>query len=78
MTEITQLLQAAGQGDRAAADQVVAELYGELQRLARQRIRAAGEMTLLDTTALANGPSSSVPISDGYHNDSDGTCAANG
>lgn len=54
MTEITQLLQAAGQGDRAAADQVVAELYGELQRLARQKMRAAGDMTLLDTTALVH------------------------
>ncbi|OWQ86324.1 hypothetical protein CDN99_21055 [Roseateles aquatilis] len=54
MTDITQLLHAAGQGDRTAADQVVAQLYGELQKLARQRIRQAGEMTLLDTTALVH------------------------
>lgn len=53
-TDITQLLQAAGQGDRAAADAVVAELYGELQRLARQRMRMSGDMTLLDTTALVH------------------------
>ncbi|WP_343636460.1 ECF-type sigma factor [Roseateles sp.] len=54
MKDITQLLHDAGQGDRAAADQVVAQLYGDLQRLARQRIRQAGEMTLLDTTALVH------------------------
>ena len=54
MKDITQLLQEAGQGDRSAADQVVAQLYGDLQRLARQRIRQAGEMTLLDTTALVH------------------------
>ena len=33
---------------------MVAQLYGELQKLARQRIRQAGEMTLLDTTALVH------------------------
>ncbi len=54
MTDITQLLQAAGQGDRTAADEVVAQLYGELQRLARQRMRLSGELTLLDTTALVH------------------------
>src|ERR1041384_4990424 len=54
MKDITQLLHEAGQGDRSAADQVVAQLYGDLQRLARQRIRQAGEMTLLDTTALVH------------------------
>lgn len=52
--EITQLLQAAGQGDRTAADAVVAALYGELQRLARHRMRLSGDMTLLDTTALVH------------------------
>lgn len=54
MKDITQLLQDAGQGDRTAADEVVAQLYGDLQRLARQRIRQAGQMTLLDTTALVH------------------------
>ena len=54
MSDITQLLQAARQGDRAAADQVVAQLYGELQRLARRHMRRAGDMTLLDTTALVH------------------------
>jgi len=51
---ITQLLQAARQGDRAAADQVVAELYVDLQRLARRQVRDAGHLTLLDTTALVH------------------------
>jgi RNA polymerase sigma factor (TIGR02999 family) len=51
---ITQLLQSARQGDRAAADQVVAQLYGDLQRLARRHVRQAGHLTLLDTTALVH------------------------
>lgn len=54
MSDITQLLQAAQAGDRAAADQVVAQLYGELQRLARSRMRRAGDLTLLDTQALVH------------------------
>jgi RNA polymerase sigma factor (TIGR02999 family) len=51
---ITQLLQAAQLGDRAAADQVVAQLYADLQRLARRQVRDAGHLTLLDTTALVH------------------------
>jgi RNA polymerase sigma factor (TIGR02999 family) len=51
---ITQLLQAARQGDRAAADQVVAQLYVDLRRLARRQVRDAGHFTLLDTTALVH------------------------
>lgn len=54
MQAITQLLQAARGGDRAAADQVVAQLYGDLQRLARRHVRNAGHLTLLDTTALVH------------------------
>jgi len=52
--DITQLLQSARRGDRAAADQVVAQLYGDLQRLARRHVRQAGHLTLLDTTALVH------------------------
>jgi RNA polymerase sigma factor (TIGR02999 family) len=52
--DVTQLLKAARQGDRAAADQVVAQLYTDLQRLARRHVRQAGHMTLLDTTALVH------------------------
>lgn len=54
MQAITQLLQAARQGDRAAADQVVAQLYVDLQRLARRQVRNAGHLTMLDTTALVH------------------------
>lgn len=54
MHDITQLLRDARQGDRAAADQVVAQLYTDLQRLARRQVRDAGHMTLLDTTALVH------------------------
>lgn len=54
MSDITQLLQAAQAGDRVAADQVVAQLYGELQRLARSRMRRSGDLTLLDTQALVH------------------------
>ena len=54
MSEITQLLLAAGQGDRAAADRAYALLYADLQRLARTRLRGSGELTLLDTTALVH------------------------
>ena len=54
MTEITALLRAAVGGDRLAADQAYALLYADLRRLARSRLRKAGEMTLLDTTALVH------------------------
>jgi RNA polymerase sigma factor (TIGR02999 family) len=54
MNEITLLLKAAGAGDAQAADRVVALLYADLQRLARSRLRRAGEFTQLDTTALVH------------------------
>ncbi len=55
MTEdITTLLHDAASGSRQAADQVVALLYADLQRLARSRLRRSGEMTLLDTTSLVH------------------------
>jgi RNA polymerase sigma factor (TIGR02999 family) len=52
--EITQLLKAAQAGDRSAADEVVARLYADLQRLARSSLRRSGELTLLDTHALVH------------------------
>lgn len=54
MQDITQLLNAAQAGDRAAADEVVGRLYADLQRLARSSLRRAGELTLLDTQALVH------------------------
>lgn len=53
-SDITSLLRAAGQGDRPAADQVVALLYADLRRLARQRLQQAGQPTALDATALVH------------------------
>lgn len=54
MSDITQLLQAAHAGDRAAADRAYALLYADLRRLARSRLRRSGEFTQLDTTALVH------------------------
>ena len=54
MSEITQLLLAAGQGDRAAADHAFALLYADLQRMAHGRMRRSGNVTMLDTTALVH------------------------
>ena len=54
MSEITTLLRAADAGDSDAAGQVVELLYGDLQRLARSRMRRSGDMTLLDATGLVH------------------------
>lgn len=52
--EITQLLRAAGSGDRAAGERVMGLLYADLQRLARRRLQQSGELTLLDATGLVH------------------------
>ena len=67
MQDITQLLHAAQQGDRAAASQVVAQLYADLQRLARRQVRHAGHLTLLDTTALVHEAWMRLPGAEGAH-----------
>ncbi|MCV2365012.1 sigma-70 family RNA polymerase sigma factor [Paucibacter sp. DJ1R-11] len=54
MSDITQLLRAAQDGDRQATDQVMALLYADLQRLARRRLQQAGHLTLLDPTGLVH------------------------
>ena len=54
MREITSLLRAAQSGEPAAADRVYRLLYADLRRLARHRLRQAGGLTLLDTTALVH------------------------
>jgi len=53
MSEITLLLKAAAQGDRAASDEVVARLYADLQKLAQRRLQQSGEMSL-NATALVH------------------------
>ncbi len=54
MSDITLLLRAAGNGDAAAAEQVVALLYADLQRMARSRMQRSGHLTLLDATGLVH------------------------
>jgi len=51
---ITLLLKAASQGDAQAGERVLERLYAELRRLARQRLRQAGEPTALNPTALVH------------------------
>ncbi|WIT13735.1 ECF-type sigma factor [Paucibacter sediminis] len=53
-SEITTLLRAAQSGDARAADQAIALLYADLQRLARSRLRQSGELTMLDATGLVH------------------------
>jgi len=53
-SEITTLLRAAQSGDARAADQAIALLYADLQRLARSRLRQSGQLTLLDATGLVH------------------------
>ena len=54
MPDITVLLRAAGQGDASAAEEVVALLYADLQKMARSRMRQSGHLTLLDATGLVH------------------------
>jgi len=51
---LTLTLRAAHAGDRAAADRVYAELYPDLLKIARARLRAHQPNTLLDTQALVH------------------------
>ena len=50
---ITALLQAAGNGDRAAVDQVFGLVYRDLRQIARRQ-RRGGSSDTLDTTALVH------------------------
>lgn len=52
--EITTLLQAAGQGDTRAADEVMALLYADLRRIAARRAQDLGHLTQLDPTVLVH------------------------
>jgi len=53
-SDLTHLVQAAGQGDAAALEQLFATLYRELHGLARARLRRSPQVTLLDTTGLVH------------------------
>jgi RNA polymerase sigma factor (TIGR02999 family) len=54
MGELTQLLQAARQGDEAAIASAFAVVYAELRQLARAKLRVHQTSTLLDTTSLVH------------------------
>ncbi len=54
MSELTQWLQAARDGDPAAIERVCATTYRELHVLAHARIMRSGRLTLLDTTSLVH------------------------
>ena len=52
--EITRLLHAHRAGDRAAFDQLVGLVQGELRRMARQQLRRVSPGQTLDTLGLVN------------------------
>jgi RNA polymerase sigma factor (TIGR02999 family) len=54
MPQITQLLQRAAGGDRAALDAVYTSLYPELKRIARSRLRQQGRAESVSTTMLVH------------------------
>lgn len=53
-SEITALLAAVGDGDRAAVDRLFEHVYEELRRLARRQLAAGGAGPTLDTTGLVH------------------------
>jgi RNA polymerase sigma factor (TIGR02999 family) len=54
MSELTRLLHAARQGERAAIAQLFALLYQELHQIAHARLQRHERMILLNTTALVH------------------------
>jgi RNA polymerase sigma factor (TIGR02999 family) len=53
-SDVTQLLRAWREGDRAALDQLVAVTYGELRRVAHQRLRRESGNRSVNTTGLVH------------------------
>ena len=51
---VTGMLEAAGQGDKAAIGQLYGLLYPELRNLAHQRVRNHNNLQMLDTTSLVH------------------------
>lgn len=52
--DLTELLQAWSDGDDAARDAAIALAYGELRKIAQNRLRTEGEVQTLDATGLAH------------------------
>ena len=53
-SSVTQLIHRAQHGDAAASDALYAEMYRELEKLARSRLRARNRPTRLETGSLAH------------------------
>ena len=51
---LAEMFRKANRGDGVALNQLFSELYGELRRLARARLRGNSNLTLLQTTALVH------------------------
>jgi RNA polymerase sigma factor (TIGR02999 family) len=69
VAEINELLLAASNGDRAAADHLFATMYQELKQIARSNLRRSGGAAELDTTAVVHesflklvGAGTSTPV----------------
>ena len=73
MPDLSELLAAAREGDRDAADRAFSLLYDDLRRLARSKLRQHQPMTLLDTTSLVHevwvklAGQSALPVTDRHH-----------
>ena len=52
MHDVGELLRRAREGDRTAIDQLVAQLYPDLRRMARAKLAQNATITLLDTTSI--------------------------
>ncbi len=73
MPQLTELLSAARQGDKEAAGKAFSQLYADLHRLARSKLRQHKSMTLLDTTSLLHESylrlvgAQALPVADRHH-----------
>src|SRR5262245_18371142 len=54
MADLTQLLQAASEGDAGAAEQILPLVYAELRRLAARRLARESSGQTLEPTALVH------------------------
>ncbi len=54
MSEITELIRRANEGESQAREQLLAALYRDLRRLAHSRLARSETLTLLDTTSLVH------------------------
>jgi RNA polymerase sigma factor (TIGR02999 family) len=54
MSQVTELIQAAGQGVNGAMDELYRVLYAELRQIAHAKLRGGHGPTLLDTTSLVH------------------------